>query len=290
MKTKKNILISGFAPLLCMALMMLFQKVSIKGDSLSPALFLLWQTLPFVLPAALLIIVAGIFKTPVAPPMRITHRRYTVFIICISIATALFALLINCLLAFVVGGSYYQTVSYIPQLEGHSFILLLAAIVLPAVLEELFFRGLLMRALSGGGEIVSIIISAICFAMCHGDLHNFLGPLTAGLIYGYMVYALGSVWPAVVAHLINNLFNMLIGYLTKAYEALGLWPYFLIIAAALLFIFIAISMTTLEKLVEKGKIKRLAPVPSRADLVEIVCTPGIWALVILFIIRVCYKS
>ena len=103
-----------------------------------------------------------------------------------------------------------------------------------------------------------------------------------------MVYALGSVWPAVTAHFINNVFNMLMGYATKAYEALGLWPYFLLIAAALFFVFTAISMTLLEKLVDKGKIKRLNPVYSKAELLETVCSPGLWVLVIMFIIRVCY--
>lgn len=288
MKTNRYTLISGFMPPLCMACMLLFERYAIKGGEISAAAFVLWQIVPFVLPSILMIVFGRLFGVNVMPRLRPAHRRYTSFIIFMSLACTLMSFLLNCLFARIFGGSYYQSVSYLPQLEGSSLLLVIGAAVLPAVFEELFFRGVLMRALSRGGDLAAIIISALCFALCHGSLQNFVGPFAAGLVYGYMVYAVGSVWPAVTAHLFNNVCNMLIGYATKAYEALGLWPYFLLIAAALFCIFLAISMSLLEKLVEKGKIKRLNPIHSKSELLETVCSPGLWVLVIVFIIRVCY--
>ena len=288
MKANRYTLISGFMPPLCMGCMLVFEQLSLKVAGVSSAAFILWQIIPFIVPALLMIVLGRVFGVNVVPKLRLTHRRYIGFIICISLAAALMSFLLNCIIARISGASYYQSVSYLPQLERSSLVLVLVAAVLPAVFEELFFRGVLMRSLSRGGDLTAIIISALCFALCHGSLQNFVGPFAAGLIYGYMVYALGSVWPAVTAHFINNVFNMLMGYATKAYEALGLWPYFLLIAAALFFVFTAISMTLLEKLVDKGKIKRLNPVYSKAELLETVCSPGLWVLVIMFIIRVCY--
>ena len=288
MKANRFTLISGFMPPLCMGAMMLLERLALKGGGVSAAAFILWQILPFLVPSVAMVLVGRLFDINLLPHIRLPHRRYMSFTLCISVAAALMAFLINCFIARISGASYYQSVSYLPQLESSSVLLMIAAAVLPAVFEELFFRGVLMRALSRGGDITAIIISALCFALCHGNLGNFAGPFAAGLIYGYMVYAIGSIWPAVIAHLINNVFNMLIGYTTKAYETLGLWPYFLLIAAALFCIFIAVSMNSLEKLVEKGKIKRLNPVFSKSELLETVCSPGLWVLVIMFIIRACY--
>ncbi len=288
MKSNRFTLISGFMPPLCMSVMLIFEQLALRGGGVSALAFVLWQILPFLVPSVAMVLTGRMFGINVLPRIRIPHRRYMGFTLCISIAAALMAFLLNCFIARISGASYYQSVSYLPQLESSSLLLMTAAVVLPAVFEELFFRGVLMRALSRGGDITAVIISALCFALCHGSLRNFAGPFAAGLIYGYITYAIGSVWPAVTAHLLNNAFNMTLGYATKAYEALGLWPYFLLIAAALFLIFTAISMTLLERLVEKGKIKRLSPVFSKAELLETVCSPGLWVLVIMFIIRACY--
>jgi len=288
MKANRYTLISGFMPPLCMGAMLLFERLALKDGGVGTAAFILWQIVPFLVPSAALVVLSYLFGVNVLPRIRPVHRRYMGFTLFMSMATALMAFLLNCIIARISGASYYQPQNYLPQLESSSVLLIIAAAVLPAVFEELFFRGVLMRSLSRGGDITAVIISALCFALCHGDLRNFAGPFAAGLIYGYMVYAIGSIWPAVTAHLVNNVFNMFIGYATKAYETLGLWPYFLLIAAALFFVCIAVAMNLLEKLVEKGKIKRLNPVFSKSELLETVCSPGLWVLVIMFIIRACY--
>jgi len=289
MKANRMTLIAGFMPALCMAVMLIFEKLAYRGTSVSAFVVVLLQVLPYVIPATCIIVIGRLGGVNVIPSFKLNHRRTIGFVITMSVAATLLSFLINCVIAALSGDSYYRAVNYTSQIEGTSFFLVLAVVVLPAVFEELFFRGVLMRSLSRGGELAAVVISALCFAMCHGSLHNFAGPFAAGLIYGYMVYALDSVWPAVFAHLINNALNMSVGYATKAYETLGLWPYFIIIAIALFCIFLAISMTYLEKLVEKGKIKRLTPPQSKAELLETVCSPGLWILVIVFIIRVCYN-
>ena len=289
MKANRITLIAGFMPAICMAVMLIFEKIAYSGTSVSAFVVVLLQVLPYLIPGACVVLIGKIGGINVMPSLKLNHRRTIGFVITMSVAATLMSFLINCVIAAIGGDSYYRAVNYATEIEGTSFLLVLAVVILPAIFEEIFFRGVFMKALSRGGELTALVISALCFAMCHGSLYNFAGPFAAGLIYGYMVYALDSIWPAIFAHLINNVLNMSVGYATKAYETLGLWPYFIIIATALFCIFLAISMTYLEKLVEKGKIKRLTLSRSKSDILETVCSPGLWILVIVFIIRVCYR-
>ena len=162
------------------------------------------------------------------------------------------------------------------------------AVLLPAVVEELFFRGVLFSALESCGTWPALILSSAAFAMIHGDLHNFAGPLAAGMIYGYMTYVLDSVWPAVFAHLLNNGLALFLSGAAKTYSALGLWPYILLIAVFCFCMFLALAMRTLESQMEKGRIRRLQYQNPGATLTGILVSPGIWLLVILFALRVLY--
>lgn len=289
MKSNRLTLVAGFMPAICMAVMIIFENLAYRGTSVSAFVVVLLQILPYLLPSAAIIAMGKLTQQSVVPTFKLNHKRTVGAVIFLSLTATLMSFLINCVIAAMGKNSYYRAVNYSTEIEGTSFFIVIAVVILPAIFEELFFRGFLMKALSRGGEVAAIVISALCFAMCHGSLNNFAGPFAAGIIYGYMVFALDSIWPAVFAHLINNALNMAVGYATKAYETLGLWPYFIIIAVALFCIFLAISMTYLEKLVLKGKIKRLNPVHSKTELLETVCSPGLWILVIVFIIRVCYN-
>lgn len=82
-----------------------------------------------------------------------------------------------------------------------------ATCIVPAILEELFMRGSILTSVGKGGKSFAIFFSSVCFAMLHGNMHNFLGPFLAGLIFAIMTVLTGSVVPAIVAHFINNAFS-----------------------------------------------------------------------------------
>jgi len=87
-----------------------------------------------------------------------------------------------------------------------SFLTSLAALaLLPAISEEIIFRGLI---LSGYRQYFparqSIIIGAILFAIAHLSITNFCGPLVLGMIAGWLVTTTGSIFPAMIGHCFNN--------------------------------------------------------------------------------------
>jgi hypothetical protein len=76
----------------------------------------------------------------------------------------------------------------------------------PALGEELFFRGLLLRAFGRGLPAWSAIgLSAVLFGALHLDPLQGAGAGLVGVYLGYVVLATGSLWPAAAAHGLNNL-------------------------------------------------------------------------------------
>jgi len=78
--------------------------------------------------------------------------------------------------------------------------------IIPAIGEELVFRGLLQRHLTGmvkNGH-VAVIIAAGIFSLAHFQVYSFLPRFFLGLILGYAFYYGKSIWYPMLAHLVNN--------------------------------------------------------------------------------------
>jgi membrane protease YdiL (CAAX protease family) len=89
---------------------------------------------------------------------------------------------------------------------GHSALgsIFLAVVVAP-VMEELVFRGLLLQGLRRHwSAIPAVLITAMLFALFHANPWQFMGPLFLGLLFGWLTIRSGSLWPAILAHALNN--------------------------------------------------------------------------------------
>lgn len=84
--------------------------------------------------------------------------------------------------------------------------------VLPALGEELLFRGVIMRFSYNSSNNIhfAILFSAALFAMAHQSVHNFLPIMLAGVLLGYLYYFSGSIWLSILAHFINNAFAIVV--------------------------------------------------------------------------------
>jgi membrane protease YdiL (CAAX protease family) len=82
---------------------------------------------------------------------------------------------------------------------------LLALALLPAVAEELLFRGVLWGALRPRlGVAGTLVATALVFGLYHGSPYRFLPAVAGGLLLGGVRAASGSVWPAIAFHVANN--------------------------------------------------------------------------------------
>ncbi|WP_432711775.1 CPBP family intramembrane glutamic endopeptidase [Pedobacter sp.] len=78
--------------------------------------------------------------------------------------------------------------------------------LLPAIAEELMFRGGVQRSFTRmfGNPHVAIWLSAFIFSAIHMQFYGFLPRLLLGAGFGYIYLWSGSLWYAMLAHFLNN--------------------------------------------------------------------------------------
>lgn len=82
---------------------------------------------------------------------------------------------------------------------------MLALALVPALLEEALFRGVLLRSvLSRCGRWPSILAVGVMFGLFHLDFYRWPILAVIGVLLTWIAVRTGSLWPSVAAHLANN--------------------------------------------------------------------------------------
>lgn len=130
---------------------------------------------------------------------------------------------VGSLLAGAVGrmtGSAQQVA--LPDTPGALFLAFLTLCVMPALLEEVLFRGLMQGFLRPQGALLAIVGQAVPFALLHGNLAEILFALPAGLVFGLLAEQSGSILPGMLVHFANNALAFLALWLqSRAYGSLA---------------------------------------------------------------------
>lgn len=92
--------------------------------------------------------------------------------------------------------------------------LILIAII-PALAEELLFRGCVQQVMKEWfrNVHVAIWVTAFIFSFIHFEFYGFLPRLLLGAMLGYLFYWSGSLWVPIIAHTLNNGLQVLLSYL-----------------------------------------------------------------------------
>ena len=81
---------------------------------------------------------------------------------------------------------------------------LLLIAVLPAICEELLFRGMIQRGLERIGAGWSIFLSGLLFGLFHFDFQRLAAQTLIGFLSAYVVYRTGSIFNGMILHFCNN--------------------------------------------------------------------------------------
>ncbi|MDN3586656.1 CPBP family intramembrane metalloprotease [Pedobacter aquatilis] len=112
-----------------------------------------------------------------------------------------------------------MTIQLLTVRNNWDFIVNLVMIaVLPAIGEELMFRGGVQRSIDKmfGNHHAAIWISAIIFSAIHVQFYGFVPRMLLGAGFGYLYYYSGSLWYAMLAHFLNNAYAVCVSlYLQK---------------------------------------------------------------------------
>ena len=105
---------------------------------------------------------------------------------------------------------------------GDLFINLLVMALLPAVGEELFFRGSLQKALLRLNKKpwLAILITAIVFGLLHGTYFKLLPIFALGLLLGIVYHLTQNLWYCITIHFINNALAVILVYFSNRSETL----------------------------------------------------------------------
>lgn len=94
-------------------------------------------------------------------------------------------------------------------------------VILPAISEELIFRGLIQKSLSTKlTGFATIILTSLMFVLIHGSLNQTVYQFMVGIMLSYLVYVGGSVVYSIILHILNNFLVLLfscfdiVGYLS----------------------------------------------------------------------------
>jgi len=95
-------------------------------------------------------------------------------------------------------------VDFLTKEKSLLFILINVAVI-PALCEEILFRGFIFRLYSNSaGWIWGVIISGFLFGLYHFKLTQLIPLSLIGMLLAWFTYKSGSLIPAIVAHFVNN--------------------------------------------------------------------------------------
>lgn len=125
--------------------------------------------------------------------------------------------------SLILSGVYaYFALKYLPEetklLESFDFLFsnttiisqLIIISMIPAIIEELLFRGLFLSSfLNNTSAFKSIVITSLMFAAMHFSLIKLVPTFLLGAVFGYVVYKSKSILIAIFLHFINNSISIL---------------------------------------------------------------------------------
>jgi len=112
---------------------------------------------------------------------------------------------------------------------------IVAVAVLPAILEEFMFRGVLLREFLKYGKTFAITASAIFFASVHGSVEQMMYSFVYGIIFGFVAVKTGSLTVGIIIHFINNAYSCTADYLSTLFPGDYFWDILSAVNALMIF-------------------------------------------------------
>ncbi len=87
--------------------------------------------------------------------------------------------------------------------------------ILPAIGEELFFRGVIQKILGKWFKNIhwAIVVTSILFSALHMQFYGFFPRFILGMLFGYLYHWSGNLWYPILAHMIHNTVPVVAYYL-----------------------------------------------------------------------------
>jgi membrane protease YdiL (CAAX protease family) len=91
------------------------------------------------------------------------------------------------------------------------YIIILVAVIIGPIVEELIFRKILMDKLGAYGDRVAILVSAIAFGVFHGNLSQMFYATAIGATLAYVYSKTGKLRYPIIIHMVINFLGSVVG-------------------------------------------------------------------------------
>lgn len=183
---------------------------SVPTVELYDVVYELYTALIYALPLLLAIIpIPLLTRIPmrVALPMRIPQARIAVPGVMAALGSSVIGITIASVLLTLfqtAGLGYDVPTPPVPETNVGILMYTFTLSVLPAILEEILFRGFILQSLRRFGDMFAVIISALVFALVHGNFAQLPNAFIMGVTIAFLAVKTGSLIPGMILHFINN--------------------------------------------------------------------------------------
>ena len=94
------------------------------------------------------------------------------------------------------------------EISGHPLEAMIAVAIMPALIEEVLFRGIIYRGISD--KKIAIFISAITFALLHMNFNQMCYAFVMGLFFAVVIYITDNLTVSIALHMLFNAFTVII--------------------------------------------------------------------------------
>lgn len=116
-----------------------------------------------------------------------------------------------------------QQISGLLFISDNPWIAYIFAAILPAIVEELLFRGFILSKLKKHSIILAVIASSALFACYHFNSLSMMSMFLLGIILACLTLKSDSIYPAMLLHIIHNGFSVYLQNYQEQFSNLNGW-------------------------------------------------------------------
>ncbi len=139
------------------------------------------------------------------------HPKYFLIAVILQIGLLSLSELNTQFLEFLERFGYEYVEPELPSMKGVGFVGVLFTIaVLPALMEDFFFRGIQLQGMKTLGTTGAVLLSGALFALFHQNPAQTVYQFLCGAAYALVAIKAGSFLPTALAHFINNAYILVL--------------------------------------------------------------------------------
>ena len=192
------------------SMLMLDTTDTVVINSLNNLLQMSYSVLSFACASAILVILLNVGPRSSYQPMyKGFHAPLLApFMIISTVAINFVAAQVNSSLITLLAPDLFNMasseVAYAQMSVLEMVLMFISTAILPGILEEFVFRGLMLTNLAPYGRGTAILGSALLFGLMHMNPQQFFYTTMMGIILGYVYVRTRSIWVCIAIHILNN--------------------------------------------------------------------------------------